>query len=125
MIRRPPISTRTDTLFPYTTLFRSPQVKAFQLAGRAETGKLHAERLPARQRLHDRAVVAARHEQADILIGQHLLVGNAVADDIGEPLLRYRHNVRALALEQRAQATGRDGVGHHVFEIRKEESTYE
>src|SRR3546814_4652225 len=24
MIRRPPISTRTDTLFPYTTLVRSP-----------------------------------------------------------------------------------------------------
>src|SRR3546814_6432381 len=26
MIRRPPISTRTDTLFPYTTLFRSDEV---------------------------------------------------------------------------------------------------
>src|SRR3546814_3130454 len=26
MIRRPPRSTRTDTLFPYTTLFRSPQI---------------------------------------------------------------------------------------------------
>src|SRR3546814_15234903 len=26
MIRRPPISTRTDTLFPYTTLFRSKGV---------------------------------------------------------------------------------------------------
>src|SRR3546814_2216055 len=26
MIRRPPRSTRTDTLFPYTTLFRSDQV---------------------------------------------------------------------------------------------------
>src|SRR3546814_4518436 len=26
MIRRPPISTRTDTLFPYTTLFRSLEV---------------------------------------------------------------------------------------------------
>src|SRR3546814_14610897 len=25
MIRRPPKSTRTDTLFPYTTLFRSPR----------------------------------------------------------------------------------------------------
>src|SRR3546814_2711316 len=24
MVRRPPRSTRTDTLFPYTTLFRSP-----------------------------------------------------------------------------------------------------
>src|SRR3546814_485278 len=26
MIRPPPISTRTDTLFPYTSLFRSPNV---------------------------------------------------------------------------------------------------
>src|SRR3546814_6725407 len=31
MIRRPPRSTRTDTLFPYTTLFRSRQRRiAFQ-----------------------------------------------------------------------------------------------
>src|SRR3546814_10895277 len=28
MIRRPPRSTRTDTLFPYTTLFRSPSAIA-------------------------------------------------------------------------------------------------
>src|SRR3546814_5847413 len=28
MIRRPPRSTRTDILFPYTTLFRSPGVDA-------------------------------------------------------------------------------------------------
>src|SRR3546814_1825585 len=28
MIRRPPRSTRTDTLFPYTTLFRSGQARA-------------------------------------------------------------------------------------------------
>src|SRR3546814_16794999 len=27
MIRRPPRSTRTDTLFPYTTLFRSPELR--------------------------------------------------------------------------------------------------
>src|SRR3546814_14780861 len=27
MIRRPPRSTRTDTLFPYTTLFRTPDGK--------------------------------------------------------------------------------------------------
>src|SRR3546814_16761891 len=27
MIRRPPRTTRTDTLFPYTTLFRSPSVQ--------------------------------------------------------------------------------------------------
>src|SRR3546814_11445001 len=34
MIRRPPRSTRTDTLFPYTTLFRS---KSQQRDGAAET----------------------------------------------------------------------------------------
>src|SRR3546814_4916114 len=34
MIRRPPRSTRTDTLFPYTTLFRS--VNLASSAGRAE-----------------------------------------------------------------------------------------
>src|SRR3546814_8433516 len=38
MIRRPPRSTRTDTLFPYTTLFRScraeaPQLEALKAAG--------------------------------------------------------------------------------------------
>src|SRR3546814_12852426 len=30
MIRRPPRSTRTDTLFPYTTLFRSDGESGFQ-----------------------------------------------------------------------------------------------
>src|SRR3546814_1066004 len=30
MIRRPPRSTRTDTLFPYTTLFRSPSFHPFR-----------------------------------------------------------------------------------------------
>src|SRR3546814_1599638 len=31
MIRRPPRSTRTDTLFPYTTLFRSGEWRAIRL----------------------------------------------------------------------------------------------
>src|SRR3546814_16881645 len=30
MIRRPPRSTRTDTLFPYTTLFRSPDRRRYR-----------------------------------------------------------------------------------------------
>src|SRR3546814_16394264 len=44
MIRRPPISTRTDTLFPYTTLFRS-QHKSTRYAdvniGKSLKGKCH------------------------------------------------------------------------------------
>src|SRR3546814_21076555 len=39
MIRRPPRSTRTDTLFPYTTLFRSQRA--------AEIGGINALRLGA------------------------------------------------------------------------------
>src|SRR3546814_11458287 len=34
MIRRPPRSTRTDTLFPYTTLFRSAGGGAFETASK-------------------------------------------------------------------------------------------
>src|SRR3546814_6780533 len=33
MIRRPPRSTRTDTLFPYTTLFRSAEKFELERAG--------------------------------------------------------------------------------------------
>src|SRR3546814_7121771 len=41
MIRRPPRSTRTDTLVPYTTLFRSHQLGVDLHAG-AEAGALRA-----------------------------------------------------------------------------------
>src|SRR3546814_20475067 len=34
MIRRPPRSTRTDTLFPYTTLFRSADLRAILIRRR-------------------------------------------------------------------------------------------
>src|SRR3546814_11603167 len=34
MIRRPPIATRTDTLFPYTALFRSSRMDARSRRGR-------------------------------------------------------------------------------------------
>src|SRR3546814_9160248 len=58
MIRRPPISTRTDTLFPYTTLFRSParadRGMPLRVAGRAAADGV----LPAR--LH-----GLRHRAAD------------------------------------------------------------
>src|SRR3546814_12136507 len=42
MIRRPPRSTRTDTLFPYTTLFRSRDLGAFILIDRQTNGTVAA-----------------------------------------------------------------------------------
>src|SRR3546814_18869033 len=44
MIRRPPRSTRTDTLFPYTTLFRSlpnDTLENFCYCPSSFTGKIH------------------------------------------------------------------------------------
>src|SRR3546814_4485999 len=35
MVRRPPRSTRTDTLFPYTTLFRSEAARVLKAGGQA------------------------------------------------------------------------------------------
>src|SRR3546814_6321616 len=43
MIRRPPRSTRTDTLFPYTTLFRSGRGRR----GRPPPARRHRPRAPA------------------------------------------------------------------------------
>src|SRR3546814_10304214 len=56
MIRRPPRSTRTDTLFPYTTLFRSvgavalhqlgllrERVRRAHMAHHQEAGDVHAK----------------------------------------------------------------------------------
>src|SRR3546814_6018904 len=44
MIRRPPRSTRTDTLFPYTTLFRSDAVdrRTFRRASRCHPAPGHS-----------------------------------------------------------------------------------
>src|SRR3546814_11739223 len=45
MIRRPPRSTRTDTLFPYTTLFRST-IKVLNAQNAGATGVLIADNAP-------------------------------------------------------------------------------
>src|SRR3546814_2905260 len=43
MIRRPPRSTRTDTLFPYTTLFRSLRLLGTLLYDRHQRGTFYTE----------------------------------------------------------------------------------
>src|SRR3546814_17070128 len=48
MIRRPPRSTRTDTLFPYTTLFRSRVADAVELPARRSFAVADIPARPAR-----------------------------------------------------------------------------
>src|SRR3546814_4444846 len=57
MIRRPPGSTRTDTLFPYTTLFRSGMV--------GKNAQARAQRQPGQRR----AGAGAAHDDALLLVG--------------------------------------------------------
>src|SRR3546814_9251494 len=50
MIRRPPRSTRTDTLFPYTTLFRSSRLRRARRDGADLSDPQSAEFFAARNR---------------------------------------------------------------------------
>src|SRR3546814_9127521 len=76
MIRRPPRSTRTDTLFPYTTLFRSEGLSVDWIL---ET-HLHADHLTAapylKAKLGGRTAIGAR---IDIVQGVFKKIFNAEA----------------------------------------------
>src|SRR3546814_7461671 len=73
MIRRPPRSTRTDTLFPYTTLFRSRNVEL-----RSEVDAMRAT-------LSDSQTEKDRVAQARAMLGDRLQeVEDALAEVRGE-----------------------------------------
>src|SRR3546814_15325511 len=59
MIRRPPRSTRTDTLFPYTTLFRSPGGRGHHLGRRI--GPVGDDRVGVEVNAHAPSVEARPH----------------------------------------------------------------
>src|SRR3546814_2502964 len=62
MIRRPPRSTRTDTLFPYTTLFRSLfGVQMRQAGRRAEGARQPRPRSRPQQPLIEEAIRSEEH----------------------------------------------------------------
>src|SRR3546814_13593580 len=80
MIRRPPRSTRTDTLFPYTTLFRSAD-----RAVRGWRAGLFAQRFP--RVLHPDAVARAGASAARsrLLAGARAAAGGTVRPDAAVP----------------------------------------
>src|SRR3546814_17483946 len=95
MIRRPPRSTRTDTLFPYTTLLRSPAAGEVVVDGEA------VELVPGVVDGVDPAVVGAqqlaleleivgrvREDHVDRGLRHGLHPGNAVA--LPDPILMHR-----------------------------------
>src|SRR3546814_18481157 len=86
MIRRPPRSTRTDTLFPYTTLFRSAALH------------LRAEALGARVLVHLLNGLAGHaHAVAHAIIAREVRGGLGRRDDVVGRQRVFRVGQRDLA----------------------------
>src|SRR3546814_15584246 len=106
MIRRPPRSTRTDTLFPYTTLFRS--------FNPAEQVDVAATR---RQGIHDFPHTCQKLLAIEPLVGGQAAGGHGMEDPVvghvcggatggGDALLVYG-DVNSAPLQPRAPTVGR------------------
>src|SRR3546814_6998636 len=99
MIRRPPRSTRTDTLFPYTTLFRAGSaVERFHLPhAAADVQKPGPQGAPQRPRVLHRRDRLLDGPAADLCLGLPLGAGGA-AQELGDQVSRFASIVAACLL---------------------------
>src|SRR3546814_7014298 len=111
MIRRPPRSTRTDTLFPYTTLFRS-------LPRPAPGSGLPPERLLELQAA-EAAALAARRE---VTVAQR----NRIPDpEVGVRAGRIDYGgVRDRSEEHTSELQSLMRISYAVFCLKKKKNTY-
>src|SRR3546814_11723374 len=98
MIRRPPRSTRTDTLFPYTTLFRSGSPVGQDVAGTA------GERHDADDRSRERPEVGNRNG------GDHHVLDRV--DPADDELVAHRVVDRVVAYEGNGLGRGYPSAQH-------------
>src|SRR3546814_8555828 len=95
MIRRPPRSTRTDTLFPYTTLFRS-----FRLVQQPEIGAIAERSLGLRSGGRGDEAAPVRRQQPLALPQPVILIEEAEPREIagGRPDLARQDIVAVLVM---------------------------
>src|SRR3546814_20812157 len=89
MLRRPPGSTRTDTLFPYTTLFRSHTLRYFDASLSEQTVALTAGSGAICAFVNDRLdqnILAALHSQGTRLVALRCAGFNHVDLEAAEAL---------------------------------------
>src|SRR3546814_7524239 len=120
MIRRPPRSTRTDTLFPYTTLFRSRCLYGYP--GDDAVAHRAPPRLPERS-------LRPRHKMLapDLRSGQgpvsdrshHMLAGTAgMGGDFS-----YGHSRRPRSEEHTSELQSLMRISYAVFCLKKKKTT--
>src|SRR3546814_19828479 len=106
MIRRPPRSTRTDTLFPYTTLFRSERAGCHGMTG------MRSARVEAARSALSRGDLGAVHRFATTLVAEnsddaegHFQIGIAEAN-AGRirPAIRLRGGPGGSSLQDQTRA---------------------
>src|SRR3546814_13097780 len=83
MIRQPPRSTRTATLFPYTTLFRSQRLRVADLVGGDQP---RADRAEGRETL----ALVPRHAAFLLPVAFGHVVDDAIAGDMAQRV-GFRH----------------------------------
>src|SRR3546814_17731140 len=102
MIRRPPRSTRTDTLFPYTTLFRSHRRGAVEQPARGGHSH-HCRDLGAAARLaehhHPSRIPAARRDIVAHPLEREDQIELAVVAAVGAE----RNEPREIAIAERSE----------------------
>src|SRR3546814_3919768 len=106
MIRRPPRSTRTDTLFPYTTLFRSDQPQ-LSLPG-VERRQQHARRRGGPGWTRRRASRGPRRRRRSIRSEEH-------TSEL-QSLMRISYAVFCLKKKKQRQVVKADHLDYVVTE---------
>src|SRR3546814_1448980 len=112
MIRRPPRSTRTDTLFPYTTLFRSVADVGEQLEG-VPTGVGLLDLVAVRQHLADADAhhrLAVYHQTSRRLAQEPLRIRSEEHTSELQSLMRISYAVFCLKKKKKKKSNTK----HHT-----------
>src|SRR3546814_5831863 len=137
MIRRPPRSTRTDTLFPYTTLFRSGRVAIVEDVRRG-AGRFLLQPVGDKRRGEGAAAIEierAAHRfdvgAAQAVAGDHVAAVAVIVAEIDRDLGRERAVGKAAAVDlaahlpQPERARGQPHLAVEILGRRSEEHTSE
>src|SRR3546814_18524667 len=107
MIRRPPISTRTDTLFPYTTLFRSrgtvAHARLVDQVGTVQRAAIDCLRVREQPRQHvrfEQAVGIDEGQPRRVAVPPALAAGHREAGVVGLGGAVHPRNGRGVALDE-------------------------